>query len=173
MLKNMDGLNISLLVKFLKRFIFALSLFFLFDCSNYSTYKPKPIPPILLSLKAIPTGHLLTFRATNPEAFFFGYRLYLGGTEAEVRNPSSLNQGIDCASINLLPNLPLEYSIEISPNTGGLAPVEAGDNPNRVCKIITNLQTGNFIVLRAMTISLQLGSNNLNFSAPSNALIVP
>lgn len=146
---------------------------FLFQCSNYTTYKVKPVPPILLSIKAIPTGHLITMRATNPEAFFVGYKLYVGNSESSVRNPSDLNSGIQCVSLNLLPNLPIEYSIEVSPNEGGLAPVEIGDNPNRVCKMITQLQSGQFIALRAMTLSLQLGGGNLNYSAPSNSLLVP
>ncbi len=154
-------------------FLLTISNFILLQCSNYTTYKVKPSPPILLSIKAIPSGHLITMRAANPDVFFAGYKLYVGDSESSVRNPSDLNSGTSCISLNLLPNLPIEYSIEISPNEGGLAPVEIGDNPNRVCKMIAELQSGKFIALRAITLSLQIGSGNLNFSPPSNTLLVP
>jgi hypothetical protein len=142
-------------------------------CSNYTTTKSKPVPPILISLKAIPTGHLLTMRSSNPEIFFAGYRLFPGNSENAARNPGDLNGGIDCSGINLLPNLPLEYSIEISPNPGGLAPVEEGDNPNRVCKMNASLGSGSFVSVRALILSFQVGGGSFTLSAPSNALVVP
>ncbi|MCB1177082.1 MAG: hypothetical protein KDK36_05830 [Leptospiraceae bacterium] len=156
----------------MKRSILIFILFLHF-CTNFSTKKTTPVPPILVSLKTIPTGYLLTFRGSNPEIFFAGYRLYTGTSESEARNPSDLNAGADCSSINLLPNLPLEYSIEISSTAGDLATVEEGDNPNRVCKIVTTLTAGQYISVRALILSFQIGSQSFNISAPSNALIVP
>lgn len=148
-------------------------LFGLVYCSNYSTTKAKPVPPILISLKAIPTGHLITMRSANPEIFFAGYRMFTGSTDEAARNPADLNAGVDCSSINLLPNLPLEYSIEISPTAGALAPVEEGDNPNRVCKMVTSLTSGTYVSVRALILSFQVGGGSFTLSAPSNALIVP
>jgi len=150
----------------------VISLFFI-SCSNYTTTKLKPVPPILISIKQIPTGHLLTMRASNPEIFFAGYRMFVGTSENSARNPNDLNTGIDCSGINLLPNLPIEYSIEISPTAGALAPVQAGDNPNRVCKMVTSLSSGSYISLRALLLSFQVGGGSFSFSAPSNVLIVP
>ncbi len=151
---------------------FCLSLLFI-SCSNYTTTKLKPVPPILLSIKPIPTGYLLTMRASNPEIFFAGYRMFVGTSENSARNPTDFNSGVDCFGINLLPNLPIEYSIEISPTAGALAPVEAGDNPNRVCKMVTSLSSGSYISLRTLLLSFQVGGGSFTFSAPSNALIVP
>lgn len=145
----------------------------IFSCTNYSAKKNVPVPPILIAIKTIPTGYLLTFRGANPEIFFASYRLYTGATESAARNPADLGSGTDCSGINQLPNLPLEYSIEISPTAGSLATVESGDNANRVCKIVTTLSNGQYIAVRAIVLSFQTGAQSFNFSAPSNALIVP
>jgi hypothetical protein len=154
-------------------FILIFFLIWQLGCTNFSAKKYTPAPPILISIKPIPTGYLLTFRGSNPEVFFASYRLYTGNSESAARNPADLGSGFDCSGLNMLPNLPLEYSIEISPSAGALATVQTGDNSNRVCKIVATLTSGQFIAVRAIVLSFQTGTQSFNFSAPSNVLVVP
>ena len=145
----------------------------LISCTNYSVSRVQTVPPILISLATLSTGgHLLVYRGTNPEIFFAGYKLYIGSTANEARNPLVLSSGIDCINRSLLPNLPIEYSIEIY-TSAGLTQVATGENANRVCKFSTSLVSGNYISLRTLLLSFQPGSQGLQYSSPSNALIVP
>lgn len=146
---------------------------FNFSCTNYSVSRVQTIPPILISLATLSTGgHLLIYRGTNPEIFFAGYKLYIGNTPNEARNPDVLSSGLDCINRSLLPNLPIEYSIEIF-TSSGLTQVATGENANRVCKFSTNLVSGKYIALRTLLLSFQPGNQGLTYSSPSNALIVP
>ena len=150
-----------------------LFTFFIQSCTNYSVSRVQTVPPILISLATLNTGgHLLVYRGTNPEIFFAGYKLYTGSTANEARNPSVLSSGLDCTNRSLLPNLPIEYSIEIF-TSEGLTQVATGENANRVCKFSTLLESGKYISLRTLLLSFQPGSQGLQYSSPSNALIVP
>ncbi|MDX1959760.1 MAG: hypothetical protein SFU98_14385 [Leptospiraceae bacterium] len=158
----------------LKLKIYLLTFTFLISCTNYSTSKSISIPPILTSVYKIPTGYLVTFRAVNAELFFLDYKLYIGANDNSARNPPDLNAGVGCTNRTILPNLPAEYSIEISPNTGDKATVNTGENGARVCKFQTTVTTGQFIAMRSTVLSFQPGQpTNVSFSLSSNALIVP
>lgn len=154
--------------------LFFTLLIFFTNCTNYTVSRIQTVPPVLISLSSVSQtgGHLLVYRGTNPEIFFAGYKLYTGKTPGEARNPVSLFSGIDCTSRALLPNLPIEYSIEIS-TTSGLSTVNAGENANRVCKFQTSLSSGSYISLRTLLLTFQVGSQGFQYSAPSNSLIVP
>ena len=172
-LKNMDGMSISSRVSKFLKICLVLSALFPLRCTNYTVSRIQTIPPILLSLTQATTGgYILVYRGTNPEIFFAGYKLYIGASANEARNPTSLFSGIDCTSRALLPNLPIEYSIEIN-QTSGLSTVNAGENANRVCKFQTSLTPGTYISLRTLLLSFQVGSQGFQYSAPSNALVVP
>jgi len=122
-----------------------LTLGSLISCTNYSVSRVQTVPPILISLATLSTGgHLLVYRGTNPEIFFAGYKLYIGSTANEARNPEVLSSGIDCINRSLLPNLPIEYSIEIYTSVG-LTQVATGENASRVCKFSTSLVSGKYI----------------------------
>ena len=156
----------------LKSYLF-ICLFLISGCTNYTVSRIQTIPPILISLTSLQSGgYLLVYRGTNPEIFFAGYKLYTGVGPSEARNPNDLFSGIDCSSRALLPNLPIEYSIEIH-SSPGLSAVGAGENANRVCKFQTSLTPGTYISVRTLLLSFQVGSQAFQFSAPSNALLVP
>jgi len=148
-------------------------IFFTINCTNYSVTKNLPNPPVLVSLAKLSTGgHLLVYRGNTSDIFFAGYKLYTGSTATAARNPSSLTAGLDCINRSLLPNLPIEYSIEIF-TSEGLSGVVEGDNSSRVCKFKTLLTSGEYISVRTLLLSFQIGSQGFQFSAPSNALVVP
>ncbi|NBU99191.1 MAG: hypothetical protein EBS19_13435 [Spirochaetia bacterium] len=160
-------------LKIFNTFIIILISVFLNSCMNYSVSRVQTVPPILISLATLSTGgHLLVYRGTNPEIFFAGYKLYVGNTANEARNPTILSSGLDCTNRSLLPNLPIEYSIEIY-SSSGLTQVATGENANRVCKFSTILESGKYISLRTLLLSFQPGYQGLQYSSPSNALIVP
>ncbi|RHX85011.1 LIC11661 family lipoprotein [Leptospira stimsonii] len=151
---------------------------FLFGCPHYSTTRLISTPPTLISIVPIATGYELRMRAGNPELLFSGYRLFVGNTENESRFPADLNAGIDCVGgvLNLIPNQPLEYSIELSPNTGPLATPATGENANRICKMNVTVTSGQYLTLRSqvLVISITNGSTSgFVFSMPSNSLKVP
>lgn len=147
------------------------------SCTNYSVTKTHSTPPILVSISAIPTGYQIVMRTTNQEPFLLGYKLYVGATVNDARNPADLSTGLDCSGgIKLFPNQPIEYSAEVSSNTGGLAAPNAGENGNRICKFQTSLTSGKYVAMRTILISIQpsnQGGNSFNYSLPSNALVVP
>ncbi|MCB1142892.1 MAG: hypothetical protein H7A24_15315 [Leptospiraceae bacterium] len=158
---------------FFKAILFIF-VFLVINCTNYSVSKTQTVPPILISLSArTGGGHLLVFRGTNPEFFFVGYKLYVSNSVNSARNPSSLTGGVDCENRGIIPNLPLEYSIEIYADSVGLSPVNTGENGNRICKFPVNLSSGSVIAVRSLLLSIQPGSQVYQFSTPSNALVVP
>jgi hypothetical protein len=160
-------------ITFSLKTIYLILFFSLLSCLNYSVTKNQTNPPVLISLSNLSTGgHLLVYRGNTSDLFFAGYKLYTGSTASNARNPSSLSSGIDCINRSLLPNLPREYSIEIY-TSDGLSQIVEGDNSNRVCKFKTLLNSGEYISLRTLQLSFQLGSQGFQYSAPSNALIVP
>jgi len=167
--------------------IYCSAFSFLSSCTNYTVSKQTTVPPILVSVAqpnsstissvtTIPTGYLVVFKAGNPEIFFADYRLYVGNTEYEARNPADLNKGTGCSGgPQLTPNQPIEYSAEISSASGGLAPVNTGENANRICKFQVSVTSGQYIAIRSVlrSISPIQAMNTLNISASSNALIIP
>lgn len=155
-----------------------LSIFLFQACTkNYSTNRIITTPPILIGITPIATGYELRLRAGNPEAFFGGYTLYTASTEFDSRNPSDFSVGKGCQlPLNLLPNQPVEYSIEISTNSGPLATPADGENQRRVCKIVATLNSGEYLTLRSSVISLDLNAGTKDiyvFSMPSNTIQVP
>lgn len=159
-------------------FPFLLPILFLFSCYNYSSNRIVTTPPTLVGITLIGTGvYELRLRAGNPEAFFSGYTLYSGNTADASRNPSNFSSGKECElPLNMLPNQPREYSIEVNPTDGPLAVPGPGENTNRVCKIIATLNSGDYVTLRSSVISLDLNSGTKDiyvFSMPSNTLQVP
>lgn len=166
---------------FLKRlypFFLIAFCFFFWGCPHYSTTRLISTPPTLISIVPIATGYELRLRAGNPELFFSGYRLFVANTENDSRFPADMNTGIDCVNglLNLIPNQPLEYSIELSPNSGPLAAVGTGENANRICKMNVTLTSGQYITLRSevLVISIRNGAaSGFVFSMPSNSLRVP
>jgi len=159
-----------------KKIVIAIASYIIFNtvnCTNYSVTKTLPNPPVLISLAKLNTGgHLLVYRGNTSDIFFAGYKLYTGSSATAARNPSSLTTGLDCTNRALLPNLPIEYSIEIF-TSEGLSGVVEGDNGNRVCKFKTLLTSGDYISVRTLLLSFQIGSQGFQFSSPSNALVVP
>lgn len=153
---------------------FLLTILFIFiSCTNYSVTKNQANPPVLISLAKLSAGgHLLVYRGNTADIFFAGYKLYTGNTSSAARNPASLSAGLDCINRSILPNLPIEYSIEISTSVG-LSSVETGTNANRVCKFSTALTAGEYISVRSLLLSFQVGSQGFLYSPPSNSLIVP
>lgn len=140
-----------------------------FVCTNYSVTKNKTIPPILIAIKSSGNGHLVSIRANNPEAFFVGYRLYIGNSEKEARNPSDLNTGIDCASgLTAIPNQPAEYYLDIAQDT-------TNSTSNPICRFSFKASSGQYIAVRGLLLSIQPSSqtDRVSYSQPSNALIVP
>ncbi|PKA15388.1 LIC11661 family lipoprotein [Leptospira haakeii] len=159
-------------------FSILLLIFSLFSCYNYSTNRIVTTPPTLVGITLIGTGvYELRLRAGNPEAFFSGYTLYTGSTSDASRNPADFSSGKACElPLNMLPNQPKEYSIEVNPTAGPLAVPGAGENTNRVCKIVATLNSGDYVTLRSSVISLDLNSGTKDiyvFSMPSNTLQVP
>ncbi|AYV54471.1 LIC11661 family lipoprotein [Leptospira kmetyi] len=160
-------------------FLFLLPVFsLLLGCPHYSTTRLISTPPTLISIVPIATGYELRLRAGNPELLFRGYRLFVANTENDSRFPADLNTGIDCVNglLNLIPNQPLEYSIELSPNSGPLAAIGTGENANRICKMNVTLTSGQYLTLRSevLVISVRNGSaSGFVFSMPSNSLKVP
>lgn len=152
-------------------------LIFLLGCTNYSVSRTVSVPPVLISVTKIASGHQILMRAANPEIFFLGYKLYVGTSENDARNPASYTAtGYSCDYRTVIPNLPVEYSAEVSSNAGGLSSVAAGENANRVCKFAVSLNSAQYVSIRAITFSFQggrAGVQTVSFSAPSNALIVP
>ncbi|EQA36171.1 hypothetical protein LEP1GSC047_3390 [Leptospira inadai serovar Lyme str. 10] len=150
-------------------------------CSrNYSNTPIVTAPPTIIGIAPIATGYEIRLRAGNAEFLFNGYTLFTGSTAFDSRNPSSFSQGIPCQlPLNLIPNQPIEYSIEVSPTAGPLAVVPTGSsqNPNRVCKIVTTISTGQYVTLRSSVLALNLVGGTAKdvfvFSLPSNTLIVP
>ncbi|EKR66440.1 MULTISPECIES: hypothetical protein [Leptospira] len=159
--------------------LFLLPAFsLLLGCPHYSTTRLISTPPTLVSIVPIATGYELRLRAGNPELLFSGYRLYVANTENDSRFPADLNSGIDCVDgiLNLIPNQPLEYSIELSPNGGSLAAVGIGENPNRICKMNVTLSSGQYLTLRSHVLVISITNGNTSgfvFSMPSNSLKVP
>ncbi|XDD48785.1 hypothetical protein AB3N59_09985 [Leptospira sp. WS92.C1] len=154
----------------------AISL--VLGCPHYSTTRLISTPPTLISISQIASGYELRLRAGNPELLFSGYSLFAANTENESRNPADINTGIQCVNgiLNLIPNQPLEYSIELSPNTGPLATPATGENANRICKMNVAVTSGQFLTLRSqvLVISIQNGlASGFVFSMPSNSLRVP
>ncbi|PJZ68297.1 hypothetical protein CH373_10390 [Leptospira perolatii] len=150
----------------------------MFGCyRNYSTNRIVTTPPTIISISAISSGHEIRLRAGNPEFLFNGYTLYAASTEFASRNPADFSSGANCQlPLNLIPNQPIEYSIEVSPNTGPLAAPGVGENQNRVCKIIATLTSGQFVTLRSSVFSVDLNNATKDvfvFSLPSNTISVP
>ncbi len=143
----------------------ALSASALFACTNYTAETQNINPPIILSIVAEGTGHLITVSAQNAEIGFFGYRLYQGTDESAVRaiNP---NNGTDCGALAILPEQALNYVIEAKP--GQTAPT-AGATDNRICALPVTLTSGSFVALRALGFSI----SSVNTSVISNAVVVP
>lgn len=163
--------------KCFSRLLPILILFLFSACKHYSSNRIITTPPTLIGIAPISSGYELRLRAGNPEAFFGGYTLYSAATVFDSRNPSDFSIGKGCElPLNLLPNQPIEYSIEITTSTGPLSTPGPGENTNRVCKIITTLNSGDYITLRSSVISLDLNSGTKDiyvFSMPSNTLQVP
>ncbi|MDV6237109.1 hypothetical protein CH379_015870 [Leptospira ellisii] len=165
----------------MKRFSILLLLplvFFYWGCPHYSTTRLISTPPTLISISPIASGYELRLRAGNPELLFTGYRLYVAGNENDSRNPADPNSGIECAGgvLNLIPNQPLEYSIELSPNGGPLAAVGTGENANRICKMNVTLASGQYLTLRSQVLVISItggATSGFVFSMPSNSLRVP
>ncbi|EMY79112.1 putative lipoprotein [Leptospira weilii serovar Ranarum str. ICFT] len=159
--------------------LFLLPVFsFLLGCPHYSTTRLISTPPTLISVIPIASGYELRMRAGNPELLFSGYRLYVGNTENESRFPSGLDSGIECVNgiLNIIPNQPLEYSIELSPNDGPLAAIGTGENANRICKMNVTLSSGQYLTLRSQVLVVSITNGNASgfvFSMPSNSLRVP
>ncbi|EKP12181.1 hypothetical protein LEP1GSC103_4049 [Leptospira borgpetersenii serovar Javanica str. UI 09931] len=166
---------------FLKRFYISLLLpvfSLLLGCPHYSTTRLISTPPTLVSIVPIASGYELRLRAGNPELLFSGYRLYVANRENDSRFPADLNSGVDCVDgiLNLIPNQPLEYSIELSPNSGPLAAIGTGENPNRICKMNVTLSSGQYLTLRSHVLVVSITNGNTSgfvFSMPSNSLKVP
>lgn len=145
--------------------------FFFWQCSNYTATKYNTVPPLLVSIAANSdiAGYSITVRANNPEIFFVGYRLYVGNSDGEARNPADLTSGYNCASgLAIIPNQPIEYTLDIDPDTaatrGGVA-----------CTFAANVTTGQYISIRGLLLSIQPTQTNNSFSLslPSNSLIIP
>ncbi|TGL65735.1 LIC11661 family lipoprotein [Leptospira sarikeiensis] len=171
-------MNLFLSGRTLCFFPILLSVLSLLSCYNYSSNRIFTTPPTLVGITSIGTGvYELRLRAGNPEAFFNGYTLYTGSSADASRNPSDFSSGKGCQlPLNLLPNQPKEYSIEVNPTAGPLAVPGPGENTNRVCKIVATLNSGDFVTLRSSVISLDLNSGTKDiyvFSMPSNTLQVP
>lgn len=133
-------------------------------CTNYTAETQNINPPIILSITAEGTGHLITVAAQNAEIGFFGYRLYQGVNEAAVRaiNP---NNGTDCGALAILPNQAQNYVIEAKP--GQVAPT-AG-SIDRICAMPVTLTSGGVVAMRALGFSI----SSVNTSEISNAVVVP
>ncbi|GBF49353.1 putative lipoprotein [Leptospira ryugenii] len=133
------------------------------------------IPPILVSATKNTNGTFnVNVRATNPELIFSGYRLYLATTENDARNSGDLNAGADCTlsagSLVVLPVQPRDYVFLIDPSENTIA---AGSGID--CKFKVQGNTGNFIAVRALSLSIQVqsGSSTIQVSGPSNAIQLP
>lgn len=139
------------------------------SCSNFSTNKMTTYPPTLISIVSSSNGYLVKIRTSNPDIFFFGYRLYIGKNESEARNPASLTAGYECVGgLAEIPNFPREYYLDIS-NDG--TPRQSG----ALCKFQAPLKSGDVISVRGLLLSIQPNQNTdrLSPSQPSNTLTVP
>jgi hypothetical protein len=133
-------------------------------CTNYSAETQTINPPIIFTIQAEGTGHILTVAAQNAEIGFFGYRLYEAPTEAAVRALNPLN-GTDCGALAVLPNQALQYVIEAKPGQIVVTP----GTTDRVCSFPVQLTPGSFVALRALGFSI----TSVNTSVLSNAIVVP
>ncbi len=147
--------------------------FFLLQCTNYSSSIAVTAPPILISAtKVSTTNFTLVVRAANPELIFQGYRLFVSGAESEARNPATLATGTDCTlaagTLTTLPVQPTQYVFEIDASDTAVASGIA-------CRFRTSVSSGQFIVIRALGLSLQpqTSSNSIRISGPSNSLLLP
>ncbi|ASV08128.1 hypothetical protein B2G50_00505 [Leptospira interrogans serovar Canicola] len=165
----------------MKRLYFLLiflMIFLFIGCPHYSTTRLISTPPTLISIVPIATGYELRLRAGNPELLFDGYKLYVGNTENDSRFPADLNSGIECMNgiLNILPNQPLEYSIELSQTEGPLAAIGTGENTNRICKMQVSVTSGQYLTLRSQVLVVSITNGTATgfvFSMPSNSLRVP
>ena len=134
-------------------------------CTNYSAETQNINPPIILTVTAEGTGHILTVAAQNAELGFFGYRLFQAPTEAGVRalNPTA---GTDCGALAAVPNQAINYVLEAKP--GQTAP-SLSDTDVRICAFPVQLTSGSYIAVRALGFSI----TTVNTSEISNAVIVP
>ncbi|MCR9142411.1 MAG: hypothetical protein NXI24_09185 [bacterium] len=147
------------------RALLAMATACLPACTNYTAETQNINPPIIISVVAEGTGHLITVAAQNAEIGFFGYRLYQATDEAAVRaiNP---NNGTDCGALAILPDQAQNYVIEVKP--GQTAPT-AGTTDSRICALPAALTSGGVVALRALGFSI----SSLNTSVISNAVVVP
>ncbi|TGK06145.1 hypothetical protein EHO60_16250 [Leptospira fletcheri] len=162
-------------------FLFLAATLSLSGCAK--TYSTTPIvtaTPTIIGITAIATGYEIRLRAGNAEFLFNGYTLYTGSTSFASRNPSDFSTGAACQlPLNLIPNQPIEYSIEVSPTAGPLAvvPANSSQNPNRVCKIVATLTSGQYVTLRSAVLALNyVGGTTKDIyvlSLPSNTIQVP
>ncbi len=137
-------------------------------CSNFTSTKQNTVPPLLVSITKTTSGYTMTVRANNPEFFFLGYRLFIGKSESEARNPASLANGTDCASgLSSLPVFSQEYTFYITP--------DPNSKQNALCTFIANIQPGDYISVRSLLLAIQPNQNvdRVAPSGPSNTLIVP
>lgn len=166
-------------MKFFKFFI-LICIYIFGSCTNYSVSKSKTVPPILVAVNnildsnsnIISGAYRIRIRVTNQEPFLAGYKLYVGTSDNEARNPPDLTSGQDCTSgPSLIPNQPIEYVMDIAPNLS-LLPAAS----NRICSYQATLTSGKYIAFRTLLVSIQPSSqsgNRINPSLPSNTLIVP
>ncbi|MDF3818679.1 hypothetical protein P3G55_02135 [Leptospira sp. 96542] len=149
---------------------FLLVFFLHFGCTNYTSTPSFQAPPTLISA----TNHgnsnfTLSVRAQNPEIIFQGYRLFVGNSEEEARNPINVNLGAgDCALVLGAVVQPIDYLFEIDPS-------ENTANPAAVCRFFATVSPGQFVSLRSLGLAINLQNNSSQFrvSGPSNAIPLP
>ncbi|MEM7179460.1 MAG: hypothetical protein AAF518_00995 [Spirochaetota bacterium] len=154
-----------------KLFLACSILFISGSCSNFTSEQFNTVPPLLISITANSdiNGYSVTVRANNPETFFVGYRLYIGNSDSEARNPADLNTGTDClGGLAIIPNQPIEYTLDIDPDA-------AGSRGGVACTFATTVSSGQYISVRGLLLSIQPSqtNNTVSISLPSNSLIIP
>ncbi len=134
-------------------------------CTNFSAESQVINPPILFSVAAEDTGHIISLSAQNTELGFAGYRLFYGATEGEALTTTT--NTVDCGALSLLPNQAITYVIEVKP---GQSAVTAGNTDNRLCAVPFGLSSGQYVAIRALVFQDLV---SLGTSITSNALVVP
>ncbi len=160
---NLTGLIKSHRVILILAILLTVSVFTA-GCTNYSSEDKIVNPPILLSIEADGTGHLIHVAAQNTEIGFSGYRLYQGISEQDSRNKDGLD-GVDCTfPLSTVTTRGIEYIIEVKPG------ITAVSDSTYVCAVPLALTSGTWISLRSLIFEDFFTSQT---SIASNALPVP
>jgi len=138
-----------------------------FGCvDNFSADIQIVNPPVIQSVEAEGTGHIIRVGVFNTEVGFAGYRLFTGATADEAQN-APLNSGSDCGPLAVIPNISVEYIIEVKP---GITGVDSSLGGFRLCAIDASLTAGQFVALRSLIFQ---NLTSLGVSISSNAAQVP